>query len=211
MTRRRLTRSRCSGLVKRFGKTTALDGVDLTARRAGARPARAERRGKDHGGPQPRHAHPPGRRQATVLGYDVQRDAHQVRQLVGLTGQYASVDELLSGFNNLVMIGRLLGTRGGREAKARASELLERFDLTEAARRPAKTYSGGMRRRLDLAASLVGRPAGAVPRRADDRPGPAQPQRAVVHRPGADRRRRHRAAGPRSTWKRPTSCATTSR
>jgi len=94
---------------------------------------------------------------ATVLGYDVQRDAHQVRQLVGLTGQYASVDELLSGFNNLVMIGRLLGI-SRREAKARASELLERFDLTEAARRPAKTYSGGMRRRLDLAASLVGRP-----------------------------------------------------
>jgi oleandomycin transport system ATP-binding protein len=94
---------------------------------------------------------------ARVLGYDVQRDSHQVRQLIGLTGQYASVDELLSGFNNLLMIGRLLGIPR-REAKARAGELLERFGLTEAAQRPAKTYSGGMRRRLDLAASLVGQP-----------------------------------------------------
>jgi oleandomycin transport system ATP-binding protein len=95
--------------------------------------------------------------QASVCGYDVLRDAHQVRQLIGLTGQYASVDEGLSGTNNLIMIGRLLGmSRPG--ARARAAELLARFDLTDAAARPAKTYSGGMRRRLDLAASLVGRP-----------------------------------------------------
>jgi oleandomycin transport system ATP-binding protein len=94
---------------------------------------------------------------ATVCGYDVVRDAHQVRQLIGLTGQYASVDEGLSGTNNLVMIGRLLGLSRS-DSKARAAELLERFELTDAAGRPAKTYSGGMRRRLDLAASLVGRP-----------------------------------------------------
>src|SRR5207302_5837303 len=81
----------------------------------------------------------------------------QVRQLIGLTGQYASVDEGLSGVNNLIMIGRLLGESRG-QARARASELLDRFDLTEAAGRPVKTYSGGMRRRLDLGASLVGRP-----------------------------------------------------
>jgi oleandomycin transport system ATP-binding protein len=87
----------------------------------------------------------------------VQRDAYQVRQLAGLTGQYASVDEGLSGTNNLVMIGRLLGIPRA-QAKARAAELLDRFDLTDAAGRPAKTYSGGMRRRLDLAASLVGSP-----------------------------------------------------
>jgi oleandomycin transport system ATP-binding protein len=146
------------GLVKRFGKTTALAGVDLTARTGsvlgllgpnGAGKTTAVRilatLLRPDGG------------SATVSGYDVVRDAHQVRQLIGLTGQYASVDEGLSGTNNLIMIGRLLGlTR--RDAHARAAELLARFELTDAAGRPAKTYSGGMRRRLDLAASLVGRP-----------------------------------------------------
>jgi oleandomycin transport system ATP-binding protein len=87
----------------------------------------------------------------------VLRDAHQVRQLIGLTGQYASVDEGLSGTNNLIMIGRLLGIPRP-DARARARELLARFELSDAAARPAKTYSGGMRRRLDLAASLVGNP-----------------------------------------------------
>jgi oleandomycin transport system ATP-binding protein len=147
-----------TGLVKRFGKTTALDGVDLVAAQGrvlgvlgpnGAGKTTAVRilatlLRPDDG-------------QARVCGYDVLRDAHQVRQLIGLTGQYASVDEGLSGTNNLVMIGRLLGLSRA-EAKARAAELLARFDLTEAAGRPAKTYSGGMRRRLDLAASLVGQP-----------------------------------------------------
>ena len=95
--------------------------------------------------------------QARVCGYDVAHQAHQVRQLIGLTGQYASVDEGLSGVNNLIMIGRLLG-QSRRQSRARANELLGRFDLSEAAGRPVKTYSGGMRRRLDLAASLVGRP-----------------------------------------------------
>jgi oleandomycin transport system ATP-binding protein len=146
------------GLVKRFGKTTALAGVDLTARTGsvlgllgpnGAGKTTAVRilatLLRPDGG------------SATVSGYDVVRDAHQVRQLIGLTGQYASVDEGLSGTNNLIMIGRLLGlTR--RDARARAAELLARFELTDAAGRAAKTYSGGMRRRLDLAASLVGRP-----------------------------------------------------
>jgi oleandomycin transport system ATP-binding protein len=81
-----------------------------------------------------------------------------VRESIGLTGQYASVDELLTGEQNLVMIGQLLDL-SGKQARARAKELLEWFDLTGAAKRPAKTYSGGMRRRLDLAASLVGRPS----------------------------------------------------
>ena len=92
-----------------------------------------------------------------MCGYDVGRQAHQVRQLIGLTGQYASVDEGLSGVNNLIMIGRLLGESRAR-TRARAAELLERFDLAEAAQQPVKTYSGGMQRRLDLAASLVGSP-----------------------------------------------------
>jgi ABC-2 type transport system ATP-binding protein len=94
---------------------------------------------------------------AQVAGYDVQRDAADVRRLIGLTGQYAALDESLSGRANLVMIGQL-GRLSLREARQRAAELLEQFDLTDAAERGVKTYSGGMRRRLDLAASLVTRP-----------------------------------------------------
>jgi oleandomycin transport system ATP-binding protein len=146
------------GLVKDFGKTKALAGVDLIAAAGtvlgllgpnGAGKTTAVRilatlLQPDDG-------------RASVGGYDVVTDAHRVRQLIGLTGQYASVDDGLTGTNNLVMIGRLLGF-GRAEARARAAELLSRFDLTDAAARPVKTYSGGMRRRIDLAASLVGRP-----------------------------------------------------
>jgi oleandomycin transport system ATP-binding protein len=95
---------------------------------------------------------------ARIAGHDVAREPAKVRETIGLTGQYASVDELLTGEQNLVMIGRLLDLTG-RQARARARELLDWFGLAEAANRPAKTYSGGMRRRLDLAASLVGRPS----------------------------------------------------
>ncbi len=94
---------------------------------------------------------------ATVAGYDVARHPREVRKRVGLTGQYASVDEELTGRENLVMIGELLNMRMST-AKGRAKELLDWFDLTDAADRMAKTYSGGMRRRLDLAASLTGHP-----------------------------------------------------
>ncbi|GIG92296.1 ATP-binding cassette domain-containing protein [Plantactinospora endophytica] len=94
---------------------------------------------------------------ARVYGYDLVRDAHQVRALIGLTGQFAAVDKDLSGLDNLEIIGRLLGL-SRRDAKVRAAALLERFDLVEAGRKVAGGYSGGMRRRLDLAASLVGRP-----------------------------------------------------
>jgi oleandomycin transport system ATP-binding protein len=146
------------GLVKRFGKTTALAAVDLAARTGtvfgllgpnGAGKTTAVRIFTTL-------LQPDGGR-ASVAGYDVVRESHRVRQLIGLTGQYASVDEGLTGVNNLIMIGRLLGL-SRRDARARALQLLERFDLSDAAGRPAKTYSGGMRRRLDLAASLVGRP-----------------------------------------------------
>jgi oleandomycin transport system ATP-binding protein len=95
---------------------------------------------------------------AKVAGLDVRKDAHRVRQTIGLTGQYASVDEDLTGTQNLVLIGQLLNL-SSRDARRRAAELLEWFDLTDAAGRVAKTYSGGMRRRLDLAAGLVGRPS----------------------------------------------------
>jgi oleandomycin transport system ATP-binding protein len=94
---------------------------------------------------------------ARVGGFDVVREADEVRSLIGLTGQYAAVDEELTGYENLVLIARLLEL-SRREARRRAGELLERFDLTQAGGRPVRTYSGGMRRRLDLAASLIGRP-----------------------------------------------------
>jgi ABC-2 type transport system ATP-binding protein len=94
---------------------------------------------------------------ARVVGLDAVRDAAALRAKIGLAGQYAAVDENLTGFENLEMVGQLYHLPRS-EARTRANELLERFDLTEAARRPAKTYSGGMRRRLDLAAALVFRP-----------------------------------------------------
>ncbi len=146
------------GIVKHFGEVCALDGIDLTA--------------------------PPGQvlgllgpngagkttlvrvlatlieadaGSARVVGLDVRRDAALLREQIGLAGQYAAVDENLTGIENLVMVGRLYGmTRAA--AKTRGRELLARFDLTDAATRPTKTYSGGMRRRLDLAAALVARP-----------------------------------------------------
>jgi oleandomycin transport system ATP-binding protein len=149
---------RAEGLVKSFGKTKALAGADLAAEAGtvlgvlgpnGAGKTTAVRILTTL-------LQPDGGR-AAVGGYDVVKDAHRVRQLIGLTGQYASVDDGLTGTNNLIMIGRLLGL-SRPSAKARAAELLSRFDLSEAAGRPVKTYSGGMRRRIDLAASLVGRP-----------------------------------------------------
>ncbi|MYV44482.1 ATP-binding cassette domain-containing protein, partial [Streptomyces sp. SID2888] len=95
--------------------------------------------------------------EASVAGFDVRRQAKEVRRHIGLTGQYAAVDERLTGRENLRLIGTLYHL-GRAATRARADELLERLDLTEAAARPVKTYSGGMRRRLDLAASLIAEP-----------------------------------------------------
>ena len=95
---------------------------------------------------------------ARVDGHDVLADAAAVRRTIGLTGQYAALDEYLTGRSNLVMIGRL-SRLTAQAARRRADELLDRFALAEAANRAVKTYSGGMRRRLDLAASLIGHPA----------------------------------------------------
>ena len=94
---------------------------------------------------------------ATVAGIDVIKHPEKVREVIGLSGQYAAVDEILTGYDNLVMFGELYHL-GKKNAVIRANELLERFGLTEAAKRPIKTYSGGMRRRLDLAASLIVKP-----------------------------------------------------
>jgi oleandomycin transport system ATP-binding protein len=146
------------GLVKRFGKTPALDGFDLsvspgtvcgllgpngagktTAVRILATLLRA-----DAG-------------TARVGGFDVGRDPRHVREMIGLTGQFAAVDEALTGAENLVLIARLLGL-SRRAARIRAGELLDRFGLADAAGRLVRTYSGGMRRRLDVAASLLGVP-----------------------------------------------------
>ncbi|WP_201452499.1 ATP-binding cassette domain-containing protein [Streptomyces sp. HM190] len=147
------------GLVKHYGETRALDGVDLDVRE-----------GTVMGVLGPNGAGKttlvrclstlvtPDSGQATVAGYDVVRQPRALRRVIGLTGQYASVDEKLSGFENLYMIGRLLDL-SRKDARGRANGLLERFSLTESAGRPVATYSGGIRRRLDLAASMTGRPA----------------------------------------------------
>jgi ABC-2 type transport system ATP-binding protein len=100
----------------------------------------------------------PSAGQARVAGFDVVRERHEVRRGISLTGQYAALDEMQTGRENLVMIGRL-HERDRRAARRRAAELLERFDLAAAADRQVRTYSGGMRRRLDIAAGLVGDPS----------------------------------------------------
>ncbi|QOC23232.1 ATP-binding cassette domain-containing protein [Wenzhouxiangella sp. AB-CW3] len=147
-----------SGLVKRFGETLAVDGVDL-----------AVAPGQVLGLLGPNGAGKtttvrmlatltrPDAGQATVGGCDIFSQAHEVRGRIGLTGQFASVDHRLTGFENLFLIARLLGqTRA--DARQVSNKLLDQFELTEAAARPVGGYSGGMRRRLDLAASLVGNP-----------------------------------------------------
>jgi oleandomycin transport system ATP-binding protein len=147
------------GLTKRFGDTQALAGVDLAAHEGTVLGVLGPNgAGKTTAVRVLATLLRPDSGTARVAGLDVQRDAAAVRSVIGLTGQYASVDEDLTGTQNLLLIGQLLGLRT-REARSRAAELLEWFDLTEAASRTAKTYSGGMRRRLDLAASLVGRPS----------------------------------------------------
>jgi ABC-2 type transport system ATP-binding protein len=146
------------GLVKRFGKVEALRGVDLQVPPStvfgllgpnGAGKTTAVRI-------MTTLLHPDGGR-ANVVGYDVVRQAEELRHVIGLAGQSAAIDENLTGLENLEMVGRLYHVPAA-DAKRRGEEILERFELSDAAHRTAKTYSGGMRRRLDLGASLVGRP-----------------------------------------------------
>ena len=147
------------GLVKHFGDVVALDGIDLTVER-----------GQVVGLLGPNGAGKtttvrilstllqPTAGTATVSGYDVVKHPDEVRRAIGLTGQYAAIDEYLTGRENLRMFGDLYHL-APKYVKERSAELLEWFELTDAADRPAKTYSGGMRRRLDLAASLVAQPS----------------------------------------------------
>jgi ABC-2 type transport system ATP-binding protein len=146
------------GLVKRYGDVTALAGLDLTVPQGtvlgllgpnGAGKTTAVRILST--------LLDPDAGEATVAGIDLRRNPGKVREQIGLSGQSAAVDEYLSGVENLEMVGQLYGMRR-RDAKQRATELLAEFSLTEAGNRPVKTYSGGMRRRLDLAAALVARP-----------------------------------------------------
>ncbi|BAU58481.1 ATP-binding cassette domain-containing protein [Halorhodospira halochloris] len=146
------------GLTKHYAATKALDGVDLRvpagtvfgllgpngAGKTTTVRALASLVELDAG-------------QAWVGGFDVVHEPHRVREIIGLTGQYASVDEKLTGRENLILVARLLGM-SRREARERAQQMLDEFHLGQAADRAAKTYSGGMRRRLDLAVSLVGQP-----------------------------------------------------
>jgi oleandomycin transport system ATP-binding protein len=146
------------GLEKRFGNTQALAGTDFSAEKGTVLALLGPNgAGKTTAVRVLSTLIKPDAGVARICGYDVLNDAIQVRQLIALTGQYASVDDELTGSENLIMIGRLLGL-GRADARQRAKELLGRFELTDAGRRAAKTYSGGMRRRLDLAASLVGSP-----------------------------------------------------
>ncbi len=147
------------GLVKHFGEVKALNGIDLDVEQ-----------GKVVGLLGPNGSGKtttvrilstllrPDSGTATIGGHDVVQDPDAVRQLIGLTGQYAAVDQYLTGRENLELFGRLFHL-SKKDASARADELLHRFDLTEAADRGIKGYSGGMRRRLDLAASLIGNPS----------------------------------------------------
>jgi oleandomycin transport system ATP-binding protein len=146
------------GLVKRFGETVALAGVDLSARTGTVLAVLGPNgAGKTTAVRILATLLQPDQGRATVAGFDVVRQAHQVRRLIALTGQYAAVDETLTGVENLMLIGRLLG-QSRQASRRRAEELLDEFALADAGGRAAKTYSGGMRRRLDLAASLVGNP-----------------------------------------------------
>ena len=147
-----------SGLSKSFGEVRALCGVDLEV--AGG--AVLGLLGPNGAGKTTfvrilTTLLKPDAGTARVVGLDVVREAAKVRERIGLAGQYAAVDENLTGLENLTMVGRLYGA-SRRVAKARGRELIERFDLVEAAGRPTKTYSGGMRRKLDLAAALVAKP-----------------------------------------------------
>src|SRR4051812_29277752 len=147
-----------TGLVKSFGDVRALDGVDLDVPSGSVLGLLGPNgAGKTTTVRVLTTLLKPDAGTVLVTGLDVVRDAAELRGRIGLAGQYAAVDENLTGLENLVMVGRLYGERRSA-AKKRGWELIERFDLVDAAKRPTKTYSGGMRRRLGLAAPLLADP-----------------------------------------------------
>jgi ABC-2 type transport system ATP-binding protein len=149
---------RTSGLVKRYGKVLALDGLELVVPRGAVLGLLGPNgAGKTTAVRILTTLLPADEGTVTVAGIDVTKEPDKVRERIGLSGQTAAVDEHLTGYENLAMVGRLYHL-GARRSKERARGLLEQFDLVDAADRPAKTYSGGMRRRLDLAAALVAEP-----------------------------------------------------
>jgi ABC-type Na+ transport system ATPase subunit NatA len=196
------------GLEKRFGNVEALAGVDFQVRAGSVfgllGPNGA---GKTTAVRILTTILEPDAGRATVLGHDVVAEAERVRLRIGLAGQSATVDPNLTGRENLRLVGRLV--RLDRPTIAtRASELLERFDLADAADRPVKTYSGGMRRRLDVAASLVGRPPVLF---LDEPASTCGAARRCGTRSERSSPKARRSCSPRSTSRRPTGWPTASR
>ncbi|TIC88969.1 ATP-binding cassette domain-containing protein [Nocardioides sp. GY 10113] len=152
------TMIRARGLTKRYGDVEALRGLDLDVDQGRVLALLGPNgAGKTTAVRCLTTLLVPDEGEAEVAGFDVRREPTAVRANIGLSGQYAAVDEHLTGYENLVMVGRLYHL-GKARAQERATELLDRFDLADAAHRPSKTYSGGMRRRLDLAGALVAEP-----------------------------------------------------
>ena len=150
---------RAQGLVKRYKEVVALSGLDLAVPEGSVLALLGPNgAGKTTAVRVLATLLKPDEGSATVAGIDVVADPQGVRRRIGLSGQYAAVDEHLTGFENLTMVGRLYGMPKA-QARTRARELLERFDLADAGDRPSKTYSGGMRRRLDLAGAIVAAPS----------------------------------------------------
>ncbi len=185
-----------TGLVKRYKEVEALAGLDLTVPEGTVLALLGPNgAGKTTAVRVLTTLLKPDAGSAVVAGVDILADPDGVRSRIGLSGQYAAVDEHLTGFENLEMVGRLYGM-GRTQARARAHELLERFALADAGDRPSKTYSGGMRRRLDLAGALV-----AATRAAGCRCGTSSASWSP---------RVRRCCSPPSTSRRPTASPTTS-
>ena len=193
------------GLTKSYGEVQALAGLDLTAQ-----PGQVVAVLGPNGAGKTTFVSTvatllrPDSGSLHVGGVDVLRDPRQVRRIIGLAGQYAAVEEAMTGRENLVMVARLFG-HDRHTAAANAAAVLDQLGLTDAGDRLVRTYSGGMRRRLDLGASLVGRAPPAAARRAHHGPRPPQPRRAVGGDPRPGGRTAPTCCSPPSTSRRPTS------
>ena len=200
------------GLRKSYGDLTVLDGVDLdVARGRGARPARSQRRRQDHDRPHPVHA-AAARRRHRARRRQGRRPAGRPRCAPRSASPGSSRRSTsCSPASRTCTSWPGWRTWAAREVRTRSAELLELFDLTDAGRRVVKTYSGGMRRRLDLAVGLLARPQVVFLDEPTTGPRPAQPQRPLGRHPGRRRRRAPPCCSPRSTSRRPTSWPTGSR